>query len=140
MELDNIDKLVEKYFEATTTVAEEKAIKAYFANEEVAPHLQKYTPMFAHFANTRKEEYTKPLPIKAKRNKPMWLSIAAAVVLLFGVYFLQPKNESLENEYTQEEIAAAQEAFELLALNFNKGSKQITYLGEFEKNTNKFLK
>jgi hypothetical protein len=140
MELDNIDKLVEKYFEATTTVAEEKAIKAYFANEEVAPHLEKYTPMFAHFANTRKEEYTKPLSIKAKRNKPMWLSIAAAVVLLFGVYFLQPKNESLENEYTQEEIAAAQEAFELLALNFNKGSKQITYLGEFEKNTNKFLK
>lgn len=140
MELDNIDKLVEKYFEATTTVAEEKAIKAYFANEKVAPHLEQYTPMFVHFTNTRKEKYTKPLPIKAKNNKPIWLSIAAAVVLLFGVYFLQPKNESLENEYTQEEIAAAQEAFELLALNFNKGSKQITYLGEFEKNTNKFLK
>lgn len=140
MELDNIDKLLEKYFEATTTVAEEKAIKAYFSNGEIAPHLEQYGPMFTHYTNTKKERYTKPLPVKAKNHKPIWLSIAASIVLLFGIYFLQPKNESLENEYTQEEIAAAQEAFELLAFNFNKGSKQITYLGEFEKNTNKFLK
>ena len=115
-------------------------IKAYFSNRDVAPHLEQYSPMFAHFSSTKNEKFTKPIPIKAKKYKPIWLSIAASIVLLFGIYFLQPQNESLENEYTQEEIAAAQEAFQLLALNFNKGSQQITYLGEFEKNTNKFLK
>ena len=141
MELDNIEKILEKYFEATTTVAEEKALKAYFSNGEVATHLEKYSPMFAHFTNAKKERFTKVLPLKNKKRNLKWFSAAAAVaILVMGVYFTRPETTSLEQEYTQEEIVAAQEALQLLAFNFNKGTKQITYIGEFEKNTNKFLK
>lgn len=141
MELDNIEKLIEKYFEATTTVAEEKELKAYFSSEVVAAHLEKYTPMFSHFTNAKKERFTKALPLKKKKNNLKWFSAAAAaIILLMGVYFTRSENTTLEEEYTQEEIATAQEALQLLAFNFNKGTKQINYIDEFEKNTNKFLK
>ncbi|WP_047415562.1 hypothetical protein [Cellulophaga sp. Hel_I_12] len=140
MELDNIEQLLEKYFEATTTVAEEKILKAYFSTNGVVPHLKEYQPIFVQLEKAKNETFKKPLLIKKKSSPFKWISVAAAVILFFGIYFMQPKNDPLENEYTQEEIASAQEALKLLAFNFDKGTQQISYLQEFEKNTNKFLK
>ena len=48
-------------------------------------------------------------------------------------------SERLDEAYTAAEIASAQEAFALLAMNFNKGTEQLYHLEEFEKSTNKFL-
>lgn len=140
MELTKIEELLEKYFEATTTVAEEKELKSYFSSENVDPNLKHYQPIFSQLTKAKKETFNKKLPLKRKSGIYKWMSIAAAITLLFGIYFLQPKNESLESQYTQEEIASAQEALKLLAFNFEKGKQQISYLEEFEKNTNKFLK
>jgi len=140
MELDNIEQLLEKYFEATTTLAEEKLLKAYFSTNRVAPHLKEYQPIFAQLEKAKNESFKRPFQVKQKSNHFKWVSVAAAVILFFGIYFMQPKNDPLENEYTQEEIASAQEALKLLAFNFDKGTQQISYLQEFEKNTNKFLK
>lgn len=140
MELTKIEELLEKYFEATTTIAEEKALKAYFSKDVIAPHLIPYQSIFTHFTKAKDDTFTKNVSLKSKNNTYKWMSIAAVIMLLFGIYFLQPKKQTLEAEYTQEEIASAQEALKLLAFNFKKGSQQINYLEEFEKNTNKFLK
>ncbi len=148
MESHNIEKLLEKYFEANTTVAEEETLRHYFSNESVAAHLEQYAPMFQYLSNAKEERFTKQVPIKTRKRKDIfrWVSVAAAAVLLFGLYFNQPPitdpttmEGTLGENYTQEEIAAAQEAFSLLAINFNKGTDQISHLEEFEKNTNKFL-
>lgn len=40
---------MEKYFEAQTTVAEEEVLRSYFAQEEVAAHLEVYRPMVRLF-------------------------------------------------------------------------------------------
>ena len=46
MELANIEKLLEKYQNATTTIAEENKLKDYFLSNNVAPHLQEYQALF----------------------------------------------------------------------------------------------
>jgi hypothetical protein len=146
MELDNIEKLLEKYFEATTTVSEEATLRAYFSSENVAPHLEQYAPMFNYFSGAKEERFTKQVPLTpnklvARKNYLKWASIAAVAIFTIGFYFYSPAPTpvTLADEYTQEEIESAQEAFALLAMNFNKGTEQLYYLDEFGKTTNKFL-
>tara|TARA_R110000868_G_scaffold175564_1_gene412649 strand:+ start:7665 stop:8099 length:435 start_codon:yes stop_codon:yes gene_type:complete len=139
MELDNIDKIIAKYFEATTTVAEEKTLKAYFSQGDVAPHLEKYAPMFTHFSNAKKEQYTKQLPLKTKKRKPVWMSIAAVAVLLFGMYlgnnYLEEKR--LEKEQAEYAYQQTKKALNLLAENFSRGTEKVAYLKEFEQSKRK---
>ena len=91
-------------------------------------------------------------PRTGRSGKKLWYtwgSVAAMVLIMVGIYFsidtastLRPSENdfaSLEDEYTQEEIAAAQEALALLSTKFNEGTEQLSHLNEFEKNTNRFL-
>ena len=141
MELHNIEKLIEKYFEATTTVAEEEMLRRYFSEDEVAPHLEQYASLFNYFTKAKEERFTKQVPLKPRRNYLKWVSVAAIAVFMVGLYFYQPTPPpvTLADEYTPEEIESAKEALALLAMNFNKGTEQLYYLEEFEKTTNKFL-
>ncbi|SNR43304.1 hypothetical protein SAMN04488009_1669 [Maribacter sedimenticola] len=141
MELHNIERLIEKYFEATTTVAEEEMLRSYFSGDDVAPHLAQHAPMFNYFTQAKKERFTKPVPLKPRKQYLKWVSVAAIAVFICGLYFYQPTPApvTLADEYTQEEIESAKEAFALLAMNFNKGTEQLYHLEEFEKTTNKFL-
>lgn len=141
MELDRIEKLLEKYFEATSTVAEEETLKAYFLKDNVASHLEQYAPMFNYFSGAKEERFTKQVPLKPRKNYLKWASVAAVAVFMVGLYFYRPAPApvTLADEYTQEEIESAQEAFALLAMNFNKGTEQLYHLEEFQKTTNKFL-
>ncbi|MGX1929202.1 hypothetical protein [Flagellimonas sp. 2504JD4-2] len=129
MELDNIEKLLEKYFEATTTVAEEKTLQAYFSQESVATHLEQYKPMFNYFSNAKEERYTKQVPLKPRRNYYKWISVAAVAVLSFGIYFGNQYQEKRQAEFAYQET---KKAFELLAENFGKGTEKVAYLQEFE--------
>ena len=143
MESDNIEELLERYFEATATIDEEEKLREYFQQGNVAAHLQKYAPMFQYMSMAKKERYTEQvtLPTKRRSYKTIykWFSVAAVVALCFGIYISESSNTTLESEYTQEEIASAQEALALFTHNFSKGTKQLSYLEEFERNTNKFL-
>mgnify|MGYP000076261084 FL=1 len=49
MELANIEKLVIKYKNGTTSLEEESILRNYFTGESVAAHLQEYVPMFTYF-------------------------------------------------------------------------------------------
>lgn len=135
-----IEELLERYFEAQTSLEEEKQLKAYFNQLEVAPHLQEYQPLFVQMFKAGQETYTKALPStsKPKIYYLKWVAVAAVAVISFGVFF-QPGTTSIEEAYTPEEIAAAEMALQLFSNNFNKGTQGLTYLTEFERNTNKFL-
>ncbi len=142
MELASIEKLLEKYFDATTTVAEEEALQTYFSRDEIAPHLEEYRPMFQFFLTAKKEQFTKHVPLKTKRNLYKWISVAAVAVLVLGVYFGNQNltgiddQERVEGEYAYKET---QKAFSLIAQNLNKGTEKVLYLNEFDKTKNRIF-
>jgi hypothetical protein len=134
MELLNIEKLLEKYFEGATNVAEEVRLKEYFKNEEIAEHLKPYAPMFQYFSKAKEERFTGQLPIKNKSRLYQWASVAAAAVLTFGIYFGNEYREQqlLEREQAMIAYNETRKAFALLAENLNKGVEKVAYLNEFE--------
>lgn len=134
MELDNIEKLLEKYFEAITTAAEEETLRTYFSQESVATHLEQYAPMFQYFSNAKEERFTKQVPLKPRRNYFKWASVAAVAVLTFGIYFGNEYKKQKDTEYAYNET---KKALNLLAENFSKGTEKVAYLNEFEETKQK---
>ncbi|MBO0589812.1 hypothetical protein I2486_00175 [Cellulophaga sp. E16_2] len=139
MELDNINNILEKYFDAETTIAEEKALKEYFVNGAVKPEHEKYVPIFAHLTKAKEEKFTKQIPLKKKKTNTKWFSAAAVAMLLFGLYlgnnYLQQKR--IEKEQAAYAYQETKKALNLLAQNFNKGKEKIAYLEEFEQTKQK---
>ncbi|TFG79090.1 MAG: hypothetical protein E4H26_00755 [Flavobacteriales bacterium] len=138
MESDKIETLLEKYFEATSTVAEEESLRTYFSGHAIAPHLEQYAPMFQYFSKAKEERFTKkvptPKPIWHKQAIYRWISVAAVAVLLFGVYFGREYQERKDAEYA---YAETKKALDLLAQNFSKGTEKVAYLKQFEKTKQK---
>jgi len=134
MELDRIEKLMEKYFEATTTVAEEEQLRDYFTQDSVAPHLEQYAPMFTYFSQAKDERFTKQVPLKPRVSYYKWISIAAVAVMVFGIYFGNDYREQKEAEYAYSET---KKALNLLAQNLERGTEKVAYLNEFEQTKQK---
>lgn len=137
MELVNIEKLLEKYLDAETTLAEENKLKSYFSGDDVAPHLEEYRALFGYFSASKNERFTKTIQLKSQKRNWKWLSVAASVVLLVSVYTGYQKNQQEKAEKIYNET---QMAFNMLSANLNKGTEAITQLQEFETTTNKILK
>lgn len=137
MELDKIEKLVEKYFEATTTVAEEETLKQYFSQKNVAPHLEQYTSLFNYFSDAKKEEFTNYPEfggkVRLKEERYRWIFAAAAVLVPLaigiGIYTVKIRQERKQAEYAYNET---KKALGLLAENFGRGTEKVAYLKEFE--------
>lgn len=165
---DNIEKLLEKYDNGETSLQEEQQLRAYFSQEDVAPHLESYKVMFQFFANTKQETFTKDVPLYTdnfREKKPsyiyQWISAAAVIVIMFGI-FMQFNNDEPKtfDDLTKEQQLAynnTKEAFSLLSSKFNegtsnvsvlgivgdqfdKGAEKVEYVNEFSKATNKVLK
>ncbi|NRD19776.1 hypothetical protein HNV08_06920 [Winogradskyella eckloniae] len=141
MVLNNIEKLIEKYNNAETTLKEEAQLKAYFLSDDVAPHLEHYKPMFQYFSNSKKEQYTKDVPLKSIKTKLyQWISVAAVTVLMLGLIVPKVLGPS-EQDLRDQEMALAtynqtMEAFNLISLGMNKGKTQLTNLALVSENIN----
>ena len=134
MELDRIEKLLEKYLEASTSVAEEKELRTYFSQESVPTHLEQYAPIFQYFSLAKEERFTKQVPLKTRRDYFKWASVAAVAVLMFGIYFGNEYQKQKEAEFAYNET---KKALSLLADNFSRGTEKVAYLNEFEKTKQK---
>jgi len=143
MELSRIEKLLEKYDDATTSLSEEQELKTFFAQKDVPSHLAAYQAMFGYFKENESETFTKTIPMqKRKAAHWKWLSVAAAVALLVSVY-TYTNNELAASERQQAQYAMQQtkEALQLLSQNLNKGTSLVyTGLQEFDNATSKVFK
>jgi hypothetical protein len=138
MELDRIKNILEKYFEASATEAEEQELRDYFSSKGVSPELEMYKPMFAYFSQAGKERSAREVPLKTKRKSYgyRWLSIAAVLTLMFGFYFGKQIRDQREAEYAYQET---RRAFGLIAQNLERGTEKVAFLGEFEQTKQKIL-
>ena len=143
MELANIEQLIEKYENAETSLQEEQVLKDYFQQNNVPAHLIEYKALFTYFNESSTERFTKTIPLKPRNTNWKWLSIAAAVVLMFSVYSITDFDGISDKERQEAQIAyqEAQKALQLISKNLNKGGNvAVAGLQEFGKAQHKLLK
>ena len=148
MELNKIEALVEKYIQGETSISEEKELKNYFTSTEVAPLLEHYKPMFGYFAKAKNETSSREIILKQKKkNKLAWLSVAAAIVVLFGAGFyvynnsMVPSKEDLGTSDNPEmAFKETQKALDLISTHLNTSYEGMSYINEFELSKNKIFK
>ena len=160
MVLNSIEILLEKYDNGETTLKEEQKLKEYFSQDEVAPHLKAYKPLFMYFAKTQQEQFTKEMPLQQPKKTVglyRWLSVAAVLVLMVAIFAKMVTQPMTIDDLNDEEYAAyveTVEAFNLLGANFskgtenldlmsnsfNKGTENMEYLGMFSETKDKIFK
>ncbi|TPN82323.1 hypothetical protein [Aquimarina algicola] len=145
MELSNIEKLLEKYFEGETTISEEEKLKVYFTGEDVSPDLEKYKPLFEYFSQESTVAPTRNITLK--KNRKSWyysIGIAASIALAVGLFFTKTAPEPNHDlgTYDDPEIALEEtkKILNMVSQYMNEGKEGLVYLKEFENTKNKFIK
>ena len=140
MELVNVEKLIEKYENAETTLQEEQLLKEYFQQADVPYHLLEYKAIFNYFDESSAERFTKTIPLKTNRPVWRWLSVAAVALIMISVYTFN-SSEPSEQEKAEMAYQETQKALNLISQNLNRGSNvAIAGLQEFEKTQSKVFK
>jgi len=136
MELSNIEKLLEKYFEGETTISEEKELKVYFTGETVPSHLERYKDLFQFFSAESHITATRDIDIPVqKTNWYKWVGVAASVAIIAGLFFTNTPTQPEElGTYEDPEIALQEtkKILNMVSQLMNEGKKDLVYLNEFE--------
>ena len=156
MELSRIELLLEKYFDAQTSLSEEKELRDYFCSNDVALHLIQYQSLFGYLAAAKTDQYTKPLAVfevvksdqRVTKINYYAISVAASVIVLLGIgsYSLfnlkAVKSTNELGTYNDPKLAleATQKALNLLSSNVNVGIKTVHYIDEYQVTKNKIFK
>ncbi|WP_103072239.1 hypothetical protein [Aquimarina sediminis] len=143
MELSNIEKLLEKYFEGETTISEEKELKVYFTRETVPAHLERYKSLFEYFSEESTITATRDLKLETKRKPRLaWIGVAASVALIAGIFLTRTTPAEPKDTFEDPEIALQEtkKILNMVSQLMNGGKKELKYLNEFENTTNRLLK
>lgn len=145
MGLNNIEKLLDAYFEGRTSLGEEDLLMDYFCNHQVPIHLLQYKPIFIGLAAARKEQSERSFKFpesEAKRSTPWRYAVAGALVIALGIgsFYLSNPGLSAEEQEALTAFENSKEALRFLSENLNKGANQLSYVDEFEEAKNKVFK
>ncbi|HSP39888.1 MAG TPA: hypothetical protein VLN46_00540 [Gillisia sp.] len=147
MELTKIEELLARYEEGNTTLAEEKILKDYFTNQEVPPHLFEYQTLFTYTVKSRTNTFDKEVPYIKRKKQFAFIGIAASIVIAIGLFVaLNNPVEELEQhqlgtiEDPEEAYLKAKETLLLVSGALNFGQEELTYVEEFDKAKNKYIK
>ncbi len=80
--MNDIDKLLGKYFSGVSTTEEEKELKKYFAGNEILPEHEIYRPIFSVF--NREKQIKAPILTFTEKRKKKSVSTRHIIVLLAG--------------------------------------------------------
>lgn len=148
MESQRIHILLQKYFEAETTLSEENELITYFTSDKVDENLKMYIPMFSGIIELSAEEdpnlgedlmnYILESEHKEKlRYRWMWqivTGIAASVVLvMLAVNFYSSQNQWKDTfSDPKQAYSEANKTLEFVAGKYNKGLAQLRPIRKIE--------
>ena len=147
MELSKIEKLLQRYEEGETSLAEERLLSDYFTKEQVPEYLEHYKLLFTYIKREQQHQYDDNVKenIKTGNYRFAWTSIAAVIIVALGMfYFNQPSNSLNQNDLgtiSDQEVALqkTKETLNMVSRFMNEGSADLVYLQEFNKTTNKII-
>ena len=130
----NIDHLLNKYWDAETSLEEEQILHEYFNSAQVAENHKQFEVLFNVFETERSIKLKKTLEKPTSKNNIIRLrtiGIAASILLAIGVLFLNKDTPKVSNinvvsiETPEEALAYTREALALVSGNLTKGSAQL---------------
>lgn len=144
MNLQRIEQLIGKFERGETTLEEELELKIFFAKETVPLHLTGYRDLFQFYRKAAEEEIPdpefderflkaigeaeddSPPHGKLRRLYPV-LGIAAALILMFGLFFILSRQQPPRDTFQDPDIAYAETKKILMKVsgNLNSGVEEL---------------
>ena len=146
--MNNISQLIEKYFQGETSLEEEKQLRAYFQQEDIAPEWKVYLPLFGLLESERSQKvgeefetnvYKKIKPTQKKTRmlyaRHHWITaVAASLILVLSIWWLYPELspepasainwEQYEPEDPQEAYRITKETLIKVSMELNRGAEK----------------
>lgn len=160
MKTGDINKLLERYYDGTSTIEEERLLKEYFSGSEVSEELLVEKDIFSYLSREHGTAIPDPSPDFEKRiaaaidreekreaapaRRRLYLMIsgmAAAILILAASYFFFERQPGIRDTYSDPEVAYA-EAMKILydvSVRMNEGTKALGQLGALQDKTGKTL-
>ncbi len=132
MEWLKIDRLLEKYFEANTSLEEERILKDFFTKEAVPEHLIQYKSFFGAFEKYKEEVHKPGIRLPEKKFYPRRIAAAAIILFILSV-FSYHQYEVHQQKEAQKALLETQKVLRLISQNLNKGNRAVAQLEYFEK-------
>ena len=131
MEKERIAALLEKYWQAGTTVEEEKELTEYFRGPDLPPEWEPYRNIFSFYEEEAQIKSSPALEarimahIRPRRQRTMWWAAAAVIILGLGlsIFFKDTPAPGIKDTYDdpQQALAAVQKALFTASRKINKG-------------------
>ncbi len=132
MELYKIERLLEKYFEANTSLEEERMLKDFFTKEAVPEHLIQYKGYFGAFEKDKEEVHKPVIKLPAKKFNLRWIAAAAVILFMLSVFSYQ-QYEVYQQKEAQKAFLETKKALRLISQNLNRGNRAVAQLEYFDK-------
>lgn len=147
MELNKIERLLSRYEEGETTLAEEKELRKYFSQEEIPEYLEAYALLFKFQSQQIKTTFTEnePIELERKNYRFAWTSIAAVIIVALGLFYFNQSQPSLTttemSSVTEQEQALekTKQTLKMVSAMMNEGTSDLVYLQEFNKTKNQII-
>ena len=141
MELTQLHKYVDLYFEGQATREQEAILMDYFSQPVVDVKLAQFKPYFEAIASERKQTNKGELPVKPSSKTNWRRAVAIAAVAVLG-FFMTQLNNTQAIQPTPEELVFEEFKAHMyfVSQKLNKGHEGLAHMETFSQTTNRFIK
>ena len=144
MEYSKIKDLLDLYFKGNTTLDQEMSLRTYFNSEGVDDRLKPYTVLFNTFDKAAQDVFEGSLliPEKTRFNQRWWLKVAVVMISIIGVagFMYSTNSKAIQEREALAALKQSKDAMYLMASQFNKATKTLSLVDQFQETKNKYLK